>query len=39
LLTVGYWDSNRGDDEDPAKLGLPPGVLRLIRLLDRGSYR
>ncbi len=39
LLTVGYWDANRGDAEDATKLGLPPGALRLIRNLNTGGYR
>lgn len=39
LLAVGYWDANRGDHEDPAKLGLPPGAIRLLNLLDVKGYR
>lgn len=39
LLTVGYWDANRGDEEDPTKFGLPPGAIRLLNLLDIRGYR
>lgn len=39
LMAVAYWYENRGDEEDPSKLGLPQGVYRLMRLLDAGGYR
>lgn len=39
LLTVGYWDANRGDSEDASQLGLPPGARRLLGLLENREYR
>lgn len=39
LLTVGYWDANRGDAENPMGLGLPPGARRLLDRLDNREYR
>lgn len=39
LMAVDYWAANRGDEEAPEKLGLPPGCLRLIRLLSTMGYR
>lgn len=39
LLTLGYWNGNRGDGADPTKLGLPPGALRLLDSLDSSGYR
>lgn len=39
LLAVGYWDANRGDEETVGqKLGLPPGALRLLRMLNTRGY-
>ena len=39
LLLIGYWCENRGDEEAPEKLGIPPGAVRLIRMLDAQGYR
>ena len=39
LLTLGYWYGNRGDGDDPAKLGLPAGALRILDSLDQSGYR
>jgi uncharacterized phiE125 gp8 family phage protein len=43
LLTLGYWDQNRGDGteatNDPRALGLSPGALRLLDTLWSGAYR
>lgn len=39
LLTLGYWDGNRGDGENAAEMGLPAGAKRLLDLLWTGSYR
>jgi uncharacterized phiE125 gp8 family phage protein len=38
-LCVGYWYEHRGDGDDPAKLGLPPGAVRLVNLLASTGYR
>jgi uncharacterized phiE125 gp8 family phage protein len=41
LLTLGYWDGNRGDRDGSApatSLGLPQGAKRLLDLLTSGSY-
>lgn len=43
LLTLGYWDANRGDgtegSSDPRALGLSPGAVRLLNLHWTGAYR
>jgi uncharacterized phiE125 gp8 family phage protein len=38
-LVVGYWYEHRGDGDDPAKLGLPPGAVRLVQALASTGYR
>jgi uncharacterized phiE125 gp8 family phage protein len=40
LMTIGYWASNRGDEEAPGKFGLSEGAVRLIeRHLKMTGYR
>src|SRR5262249_47569829 len=39
LLCTNYWATNRGDEDAPEKIGLPPGAVRLIRLLTTQGYR
>lgn len=43
LLTLGYWDQNRGDgtegSSDPRALGLSPGAVRLLNLHWTGAYQ
>ena len=39
LMTIGYWDRNRGDEEAPQKFGLPEGAVRLIGLMSTKGYR
>lgn len=36
LLTVGYWDENRGTAAD--EMGLPPGAKRLLDVMSVGHY-
>lgn len=42
LLTLGYWDGDRGDGDtgnDPVSLGLPAGAKRLLDAAWTGSYK
>jgi hypothetical protein len=46
LLCLGYWYENRGDGMDltmmnglPQALGMPPGAMRLLNLMNTDGYR
>ena len=39
LLCTNYWATNRGDEDAPAKLGIPPGFRRLVSFLNTQGYR
>lgn len=38
LVTVAYWNTHRGDTEDPTTLGMPKAALALLDNLWTGSY-